>query len=247
MKIATDFRKTAREALTGKWMIAVLVGLVAGLLGASGGEGGQIKLNLNIPSDNLHFDLAEQDVFSSATHSALSSGILPWIVGGLGILFVIAILMAVLYFVLGSIVGVGYASFNLKLVDGHETAFETLFAYFTYWKTTAAARFLSGLYIFLWSILFVVPGIVASYSYAMTDFILAEKPDLAASEAIKQSKEMMQGNRWRLFCLHFSFIGWDILAALTFGIGNLWLKPYKQAANAAFYRDISGAQVYVIE
>ena len=50
----------------------------------------------------------------------------------------------------------------------------------------------------------------------------------------------MSGNRWRLFCLHFSFIGWDILSSLTLGIGNLWLRPYKQAANAAFYREISG-------
>ena len=74
----------------------------------------------------------------------------------------------------------------------------------------------------------------------MTEFILAENPDLTASDAIAQSKEIMHGNRWRLFCLHFSFIGWDILSSLTLGIGNLWLRPYKQAANAAFYREISG-------
>ena len=88
--------------------------------------------------------------------------------------------------------------------------------------------------------LFIIPGIVATYSYAMTEFILAEHPELTASEAIAQSKEMMTGNRWRLFCLHISFIGWDILCAFTLGIGNLWLRPYKQAANAAFYREISG-------
>ena len=70
--------------------------------------------------------------------------------------------------------------------------------------------------------------------------ILAEHPELTASEAIARSKEMMSGNRWCLFCLHFSFIGWDILSSLTLGIGNLWLRPYKQAANAAFYREISG-------
>ena len=85
-----------------------------------------------------------------------------------------------------------------------------------------------------------IPGIIATYSYAMTEFILAEHPDLTASVAIAQSKEMMTGNRWRLFCLHISFIGWDILCAFTLGIGNLWLRPYKQAAEAAFYREISG-------
>ena len=74
----------------------------------------------------------------------------------------------------------------------------------------------------------------------MTEFILAEHPELTASEAIARSKEMMSGNRWCLFCLHFSFIGWDILSSLTLGIGNLWLRPYKQAANAVFSREISG-------
>lgn len=109
-----------------------------------------------------------------------------------------------------------------------------------YWKTAAVAKLLQSVYVLLWSLLLIIPGIIATYSYAMTEFILAEHPDLTASEAIAQSKEMMSGNRWRLFCLHFSFIGWDILSSLTLGIGNLWLRPYKQAANAAFYREISG-------
>ena len=76
----------------------------------------------------------------------------------------------------------------------------------------------------------------------MTDYILAENPELTASQAIEKSKTMMYGNRWRLFCLRFSFIGWDLLCSLTFGIGYLWLTPYKQAAEAAFYRDISGTE-----
>ena len=82
---------------------------------------------------------------------------------------------------------------------------------------------------------------MASYSYAMTEFILAEHPELTAGEAIAQSKVMMAGNRWRLFCLHFSFIGWDILCTLTMGIGHLWLRPYRQAADAVFYREITGS------
>ena len=84
---------------------------------------------------------------------------------------------------------------------------------------------------------------MASYSYAMTGYILAEHPELTASEAIAQSKAMMAGNRWRLFCLQFSFIGWDILCALTLGIGNLALRPYRHAAEAAFYRELCGGTV----
>ena len=73
----------------------------------------------------------------------------------------------------------------------------------------------------------------------MTGYILAEHPELTASEAIAQSKAMMEGNRWRLFCLQFSFIGWMILSSLTFGLGNLALRPYQEAAYAAFYREVS--------
>ena len=109
-------------------------------------------------------------------------------------------------------------------------------------QSITITRLLRALYTFLWSLLFIIPGIVAGFSYAMTDYILAENPELTADEAITQSKTMMYGNRFRLFCLQFSFIGWDILATLAFGIGHLWLTPYKQAAYAAFYREVSGTE-----
>ena len=88
-----------------------------------------------------------------------------------------------------------------------------------------------------------VPGILAGYSYAMTECILAENPELSAAEAMARSKELMAGHRWRLFCLQISFIGWSILAALTLGIGGLWLTPYRHTANAAFYREITGGRI----
>ena len=238
MKYAADFRRIAREALSGKWMIAVLVGLVAMLLGGASSGGPEVKLNIDASGANASFEFAGQTLFS--TGGGLDSEIGAFLVGSAIYITIAAIVMAVVYFVLGSIISVGYARFNLDLVDRGEPGFETLFGYFSYWKTTAIARLLQSVYILLWSLLFIIPGIIATYSYAMTEFILAENPDLTASEAIARSKEMMSGNRWRLFCLHFSFIGWDILSSLTLGIGNLWLRPYKQAANAAFYREITG-------
>lgn len=246
MKIAEDFRRIARESLTGKWLIAVLVGLVASLLGGLASEGPQFKINIDASNISANFSFAGQTIYSTGTNGGINSDIGAWIVGSLGFIMIAALAMAAIYLILGSFVGVGYAKFNLNLVDKKETSFETLFEYFTYWKTTAVMRLLKTLYVFLWSLLFIIPGIVAGYSYAMTDYILAENPNMTSSEAIEQSKTMMYGNRWRLFCLQFSFIGWDIVATLAFGIGHLWLTPYKQAATAAFYREVSGTE-YVAE
>lgn len=239
MKYAADFRQIARDALRGKWTIAVLVGLVAMLLGGAGSGGPELKLNIDGFGAHANFEFAGQTIFS--TGGGLNSDIGAFLVGSAIYITIAAIVMAVVYFVLGSIISVGYARFNLNLVDRGDPGFETLFGFFSYWKTAAIARLLQSVYVLLWSLLFVIPGIIATYSYAMTEFILSENPDLTASEAIEQSKSMMSGNRWRLFCLHFSFIGWDILCSLTLGIGYLWLRPYKQAAEAAFYREISGS------
>lgn len=240
MRLAEDFRSIARNALNGKWKIAVLVGLVATLLGAVEDMGPEVKINIDASSADASFEFAGQTIFS--TGGGLNSDIGTFLVGGFTYIMIAALIMGAVYFILGSIIKVGYAKFNLNLVDRLEGSFENLFAYFSDWKTTAAVRFLQSIYILLWSLLFIIPGIIASYSYAMTEYILAENPELSASEAISRSKQMMDGNKWRLFCLQFSFIGWSILCAFTLGIGNLWLTPYKQAATAAFYREVSGTE-----
>lgn len=240
MRLAEDFRSIARDALNGKWKIAVLVGLVATLLGAVEDMGPEAKINIDASSADASFEFAGQTIFS--TGSGLNSDIGEFLVGSFTYIMIAALVMGAVYFILGSIIKVGYAKFNLNLVDRLEGSFDNLFAFFLDWKTTVAARFLQSIYILLWSLLFIIPGIIASYSYAMTEYILAENPELSASEAISRSKQMMDGNKWRLFCLQFSFIGWSILCAFTLGIGNLWLTPYKQAATAAFYREVSGTE-----
>ena len=240
MRLAADFRSEARDALIGKWKIAVLVGLVATLLGAVEDMGPEVKVNIDASSANASFEFAGQTIFS--TGGGVNSDVGAFLTGSFTYIMIAALIIGVLYFILDSIIEIGYAKFNLNLVDRSEAAFDNLFAFFSYWKTTAAARLLKGLYIFLWTLLFIIPGIIMSYSYAMTGYILAENPELSVREAISRSTEMMEGNRWRLFCLEFSFIGWDILCAFTLGIGNLWLIPYKQAATAVFYREVSGTE-----
>ena len=164
----------------------------------------------------------------------------------------------------------GYAIFNLNLVDGKEARVSDLFSQFHRLGEGFVMNFLMALYTLLWSLLFVIPGIIKSYSYAMTPYIMAEHPALTADEAITESRRVMDGNKVRLFCLAFSFIGWGLLCMLPMFIamtiiiirmrdtgdittllwlipcgipsfvGTLFLTPYQQAAFAAFYRDVAG-------
>ena len=99
------------------------------------------------------------------------------------------------------------------------------------------ALFLVNLFTFLWALLLIIPGIMKAFSYALTPYILLDEPELTAKQAISRSCEIMEGRRWKLFCLYLSFIGWGILSLLTFGIGFLWLAPYMNASIAAFYED----------
>ena len=133
----------------------------------------------------------------------------------------------------------GYVKFNLNLIDRKPANIADLFSEFHRFGTAFLMQLLRSIYTILWTLLLIIPGIYASYGYTMTPYILLENPNMTANEAIKASKELMHGNRWRLFCLEISFIGWSLLAALfTCGIGYLWLVPYMEASFAAFYREI---------
>ena len=90
----------------------------------------------------------------------------------------------------------------------------------------------------LWTFLFIIPGIIKAFAYALTPYLLVDCPDLSALQCIKLSNEMMKGHKFDLFYLYLSFIGWILLAILTLGIGMLWLIPYMQTSTASFYLDV---------
>lgn len=229
MMYAANFKQKAREALRGNWGKAVGTGLMASLLGAG--------------------ITAAKSVGSSAGNSSYDSisdlnGIIPeefQVVYMLlfSILGFTIIVFTLVHFIVGGAATLGYARFNLNLADHQPAAFADLFSEFRRFGDGFVMQLLRTVYTFLWSLLFVIPGIYASYGYAMTPYIMLEHPELTPNEAIAKSKELMHGNRWRLFCLEISFIGWILLAALlTCGIGMLWVTPYMEAATAAFYREI---------
>lgn len=94
---------------------------------------------------------------------------------------------------------------------------------------------LQSLFIFLWSLLFVIPGIIKAYSYSMAFYIMQDDPSKDWKTCLDESRAMMDGHKWQLFCLDFSFIGWMILGALCCGIGTIFVMPYQCTARANFY------------
>ena len=101
---------------------------------------------------------------------------------------------------------------------------------------------LQFIYIFLWTLLLIIPGIVKSYSYSMAFYIMNDHPEYTATQCLDESRRMMNGHKLDLFCLHLSFIGWIIVSILTCGIGVLWVDPYMQLSQANFYEELKKAE-----
>jgi uncharacterized membrane protein len=140
--------------------------------------------------------------------------------------------------------GVGYAVACLMLYETNddrlsENMFKTAFS--RYWHKVGG-MFLMSLKVWLWSLLLVIPGIIMAHAYAMTPYILEEHPEIGAWEASRVSQKMMRGHKFRLFRLYLSFIGWALLCVPTLGVGFLWLVPYMQMSQAAFYSDLKAQQ-----
>lgn len=135
---------------------------------------------------------------------------------------------------------VGYSnSMRVLLETGDNRLANNSFSLgFGNWLHVVWGMILSTIYIFLWTLLLIIPGIIKSYSYALTPYILVEHPEMSANEAIEESMRLMDGHKFDLFYLQLSFIGWAILSILSLGLGFLWLIPYQMTAQAAFYRDI---------
>lgn len=214
---ASDYRAIARNNLSGKWGIAVLVSFLATLLGGSVTGSSS---SLNIDAETIaQLPESVQSVFLMLLYLGMILGLVQFLIGG--------------------VIRQGYVIFLLKQHDGQNPDAHDLFSQFHDFSRGFLLALLQGIFTFLWTLLFIIPGIIATYRYAMAPFIMAENPEMRPREALRASSQLMDGHKWELFCLGFSFIGWTFLAALTLGIGGLWLTPYVNAAYTAFYRNIS--------
>ena len=214
---SSDYRRVARENLTGNWGQSILVAFVASIFGA----------------------LLTQATFSINIDSEILSEFPMFIQRYVALTAKIASLLSLVQFIVGGTVQLGYTQYLLNQYNKAAFSIEDLFSQFHRFTQGFLQNFLRGLYVFLWALLLVIPGIVKSYSYAMTPFIMAENPDMTANEAITASRELMDGHKGELFVLELSFFGWMLLNILTLGIGSLALNPYMNAARAAFYKDIT--------
>ena len=213
---SATYRMIARDRLHGNWKKSVLAALIAAMLGGLvTGVGMNFELNID-----------ERVVQNMST---AFKQLLAYLAGFGSVLGLAQI-------IIGGVVRQGYCQFLLKQYDKQNPEMNDLFSQFHRFGDGFCLALLQGLYIVLWTMLFIIPGIIAGYRYAMAPFVLLENPDMTASEAIEASKQMMDGHKMDLFLLDLSFIGWELLCVLSLGIGYLWLRPYRNAAYAAFFR-----------
>lgn len=261
---ARDFRSIARKALKGFWALSVGMALVAMLLGSTNGG-----LNFSVgnnSSDNtvsvevwdIDPDLPEDSVPTivkpSGIKTVTQSEYFKLFNGGISQLLenrfiqyaavtatVVLICYSIVRFVIGGAIELGENRYCIDLLTReHEPEFKTLFGRFSIFGKALGLRILTSIFTVLWMLLLIVPGIIAVYRYALAPYLMAEDPEMGAMEAIEKSKELMKGNKWRLFCLQMSFFGWILLSVLTLDILSLWIRPYMNVATAAFYLEVTG-------
>ena len=213
---ASHYRAVARDNLRDNWGQAILVAFVAALLGGS------------ICGEGISLDL-DKDVLDR---------IRPYVADYLWIIVAVVAVFSLIMIIIGGVIHLGNCRYQLNQYHGRPCGVRDLFSQFHRFGDGFCLRLLTTTYVLLWSTLFIVPGIVALYRYALAPYILLENPDIGANEAIKRSKELMYGNKWRLFCLDISFFGWRLLSSIAVGLGGLFLEPYHAAATTAFYRDL---------
>src|SRR3989344_624682 len=136
----------------------------------------------------------------------------------------------------------GLSVFALAISRDKEASISQLFTGFNDFIRTLVAYLLMGIFILLWALLLIVPGIIAALAYSQTFFILAEDKSIPARDAIKKSKAMMYGHKKKLFYLTLRFFGWFLLCLITLGIGFFWFLPYIYVTMAKFYEEVSRSQ-----
>ncbi len=216
-----DLSKQRLRAGRGNAIVVVLLTIILGTLFSGSG------VNFETDAETLQQEWNELEV-SSALEEAL-----PFVAGILGV----AVLAALAYsiFVAG-IIDFGCRGWFMRYWRGENPPVGELFATFRIYAPVLKSSLLVSVYIFLWSLLLIIPGIVKSYAYSMTPYIIYENPALSANEAIALSRKLTDGAKGDLFVFDLSYFGWMLLNVFTLGIlGIVYIYPYQCTAHAAIY------------
>ena len=211
---------------------AVLVALVYFLL-----NGGAVtisrRFNTTTTTTNSSFSY-------NASYSLADDPTIKWIIGlALGVVLIaVAIGFTFAIFVINPI-NVGVQTFFLRNSSGEAEGFHLGDGFKYNYLNVVKTMFFMNLWILLWTLLFIVPGIIKSYSYRLVPYILAENPDIDTNEALMRSEQLMRGNKWETFIYDLSFIGWYILG-IFFLVSVFWVQPYKLSCDAELYRLLAG-------
>lgn len=229
-KLSLSYWKSVLVAL----ILAVVTGAGAGNAGAASGAQAQIN---NSGASSWQFYAGNGPL--SYHWDFQFPLIATWLMCLLGAVIVVAALagIAIHIFLMNPIESGCQRFFIINHEETGSTRIGEIFHSFNNgYLNVVKTLFLRDLYIILWSLLLLIPGIIKSYSYLLVPYILAEEPDMDNKEAFRLSREMMDGNKWHAFCLDLSFIGWHILNVFTFGLlGIFYVKPYQATASAEMY------------
>lgn len=216
-----ELKARAKVALAQNYWKLVLVGAIASIVGS--GHNSSVEFNFSEETSG--------DILSSL------GTMLPVIFGVASAGIIVAFLIS--FFVLNPI-EVGTKRFFLKSLTEDTEIKELLFAFDHGYKNVVKVLFKRDIKVILWSLLFIIPGIVKSYEYRMIPYLLAENPELTEEEAFRYSRQMMYEQKLETFVLDLSFIGWDLLSGITVGIvGLFYVQPYANLTNAALYDTLS--------
>ena len=225
MMKSKELRAKAWNSLKGKYWLAFIVLLVTGVLCSIGN--GFITLTQNITDLINMVDPSEMD-----STMELGAAVLGIAASGFGI---VGLVMSIF---VENAVTVGLSNYFIKNTDSKPSFADAFAGFKVKYLRNCGTLFLMGIKLALWSMLFVIPGIIKSFEYAMIPYILADDAEISSKEAFQKARELMKGNKWRLFKLDFSFIGWYALCFLTLGLGTFFLLPYLNAATAEFYVEL---------
>lgn len=235
-----SFQKNYWKTILVSLIMAILVGGsiggsgIRGVYNFGGGHGGDSFLEETVDESGI-----EQRITEAVREIPPATLLAAGLIAAAAALIAAAVAIAADVFLINPI-EIGGTRFFLQNLNRNAEVKELGYAFDHEYRNLIKVMFFRDLYLVLWSLLFLIPGIVKSYEYRMIPYILAENPYLTKEEVFARSRALMSGQKWNAFILDLSFIGWELLSMLTLGILNIfYVNPYRNMTNAALYEELA--------